>query len=150
MPGERFSYLVAPWGLFHQSVTFIQWELQRCFAPFPLSVVRCMQVAERCGVHVSAVKNVTIWGNHSSTQYPDVNHGTVNGKPIRQAIGDDAWLDGDFVATVQQRGAAIIKVRSGAILAGQGPQSASSCSLSAPPSPSCPEHVCFRGMDSGS
>ena len=70
------------------------------------------QVAERCGVHVSEVKNVIIWGNHSSTQYPDVNHGSVSGKPIRQAIGDDAWLDGEFISIVQQRGAAIIKARS--------------------------------------
>jgi malate dehydrogenase len=56
------------------------------------------------------VKNVIIWGNHSSTQYPDVNHGTVAGKPIRQAVGDDTWLDGEFITTVQQRGAAIIQV----------------------------------------
>ena len=69
-----------------------------------------MQVAERCGVHNSAVKNVIIWGNHSSTQYPDVNHGTVNGKPIRGEVKDDAWLDGEFITSVQQRGAAIIKV----------------------------------------
>jgi malate dehydrogenase len=62
-------------------------------------------------VHVSKVKNVIIWGNHSSTQYPDVNHATIDGKPARQVIGDDAYLDGDFIATVQQRGAAIIKAR---------------------------------------
>eukprot|EP00195_Chlamydomonas_chlamydogama_P012907 CAMPEP_0202897442 /NCGR_PEP_ID=MMETSP1392-20130828/6191_1 /ASSEMBLY_ACC=CAM_ASM_000868 /TAXON_ID=225041 /ORGANISM="Chlamydomonas chlamydogama, Strain SAG 11-48b" /LENGTH=331 /DNA_ID=CAMNT_0049583069 /DNA_START=120 /DNA_END=1115 /DNA_ORIENTATION=- len=69
------------------------------------------QVAERVGVHSSAVRNVTIWGNHSSTQYPDVNHGTVSGKPIRDVVGDNAWLDGEFITTVQQRGAAIIKAR---------------------------------------
>lgn len=69
------------------------------------------QIAERCNVHVNEVKNVIIWGNHSSTQYPDVNHGTVSGKPIRQAVNDDAWLDGEFISTVQQRGAAIIKMR---------------------------------------
>eukprot|EP00898_Chlorokybus_atmophyticus_P007708 jgi/Chlat1/7939/Chrsp68S07377 len=64
---------------------------------------------------VPEVKNVIIWGNHSSTQYPDVNHGTVkvsgSEQPIRQAVADDAWLDGEFVSTVQQRGAAIIKAR---------------------------------------
>lgn len=49
-------------------------------------------------------------GNHSSTQYPDVNHGTVDGKPIREVVTDHAWLDGEFISTVQQRGAAIIKV----------------------------------------
>ncbi len=47
----------------------------------------CAQVSERTGAHVTDVRNVTIWGNHSSTQYPDVNHGTVGGKPIRQVRG---------------------------------------------------------------
>ncbi|GAX78055.1 hypothetical protein CEUSTIGMA_g5497.t1 [Chlamydomonas eustigma] len=69
------------------------------------------QVAERLGLHVVEVKNVIIWGNHSSTQYPDVNHGTAGGKPIREVVKDDAWLDGEFLTTVQQRGAAIIKAR---------------------------------------
>ncbi len=59
---------------------------------------------------MSEVKNVIIWGNHSSSQYPDVAHGTVAGKPIKEAVADDAWLSGDFISTVQQRGAAIIKV----------------------------------------
>ncbi len=70
-----------------------------------------MQVAERLGVPVAEVKNVIIWGNHSSSQYPDVAHGTVAGKPIKEAIKDDAWLSGEFISTVQQRGAAIIKVQ---------------------------------------
>lgn len=69
------------------------------------------QVAERTQSHISEVKNVIIWGNHSSTQYPDVNHGTVKGNPIRQAVKDDTWLDGEFIKTVQQRGAAIIQAR---------------------------------------
>ncbi|GIL58374.1 hypothetical protein Vafri_13439 [Volvox africanus] len=69
------------------------------------------QISERTKTHVTGVKNVTIWGNHSSTQYPDVNHGTVDGKPIRAVVGDDAWLNGEFITTVQQRGAAIIKAR---------------------------------------
>lgn len=70
------------------------------------------QVAERAGVHVTKVKNVIIWGNHSSTQYPDVAHGTVDGKPIREALADSTeWLDGEFITVVQQRGAAIIKAR---------------------------------------
>ena len=59
---------------------------------------------------MTEVKNAIIWGNHSSTQYPDVNHGTVNGTPIREAVKDDDWLNGDFISTVQQRGATIIKV----------------------------------------
>ena len=64
-------------------------------------------------MHVTDVRNVIIWGNHSSTQVPDVSHGTVKGVPIKQALGDSAaeWLDGEFVSTVQQRGAAIIKMR---------------------------------------
>ncbi|KAL9953195.1 hypothetical protein ACROYT_G040572 [Oculina patagonica] len=73
------------------------------------------QIAGRVGVRVEQVKNVIIWGNHSSTQYPDVNHGTVDmpdgSVPIRQAVKDDDWLNGSFVTTVQKRGAAIIAAR---------------------------------------
>lgn len=69
------------------------------------------QVALKMDVPVTEVKNVIIWGNHSSTQYPDVTHGTVAGKPIKEAIGDDKYLQGEFIETVQQRGAAIIKAR---------------------------------------
>ena len=73
------------------------------------------QLSERLRIPVTDVSNVIIWGNHSSTQYPDVNHGTVvvDGKkvPIRQAVADDAWLNDAFIKTVQQRGAAIIKAR---------------------------------------
>ncbi|KAL0914082.1 hypothetical protein M5K25_017587 [Dendrobium thyrsiflorum] len=73
------------------------------------------QIAERLNVHVSYVKNVIIWGNHSSTQYPDVNHATVmtkdGEKQVRELVADDQWLNGEFITTVQQRGAAIIKAR---------------------------------------
>lgn len=73
------------------------------------------QIANRLGIRVQNVENVIIWGNHSSTQYPDVNHGTVElpdgHVPIRQAVKDDDWLNGDFVKTVQKRGAAIIAAR---------------------------------------
>ncbi|KFK31063.1 hypothetical protein AALP_AA6G063200 [Arabis alpina] len=73
------------------------------------------QVSERLNVPVSDVKNVIIWGNHSSTQYPDVNHATVKTssgeKPVRELVKNDDWLNGEFIATVQQRGAAIIKAR---------------------------------------
>eukprot|EP00890_Picochlorum_soloecismus_P000367 jgi/Picsp_1/1330/NSC_04810-R1_malate dehydrogenase len=69
------------------------------------------QLSERSGVHISKIKNTIIWGNHSSTQYPDVNHATIDGTPAREVIKDDAWLDGDFIKVVQQRGAAIIKAR---------------------------------------
>ena len=69
-----------------------------------------MQISEKTGKPVTEVKNAIIWGNHSSTQYPDVNHGTVGGQPIREVVKDDKWLNGEFITTVQQRGAAIIKV----------------------------------------
>lgn len=69
------------------------------------------QLSVRSGVHISKVKNTIIWGNHSSTQYPDVNHATIDVAPARDVIQDDAWLDGEFITTVQQRGAAIIKAR---------------------------------------
>ncbi|CAN6462165.1 unnamed protein product [Victoria cruziana] len=73
------------------------------------------QIAERLNVQVSDVKNVIIWGNHSSTQYPDVNHASVHTqgaeKPVRLLVADDDWLNGEFITTVQQRGAAIIKAR---------------------------------------
>lgn len=69
------------------------------------------QISERLNVQVSDVKNAIIWGNHSSTQYPDVNHATVGDKPVRALVADDEWLNGEFIKTVQQRGAAIIKAR---------------------------------------
>lgn len=69
------------------------------------------QLSERTGTHITKVKNTIIWGNHSSTQYPDVNHATIDGTPAREVVKDDEWLDGEFVQVVQQRGAAIIKAR---------------------------------------
>ncbi|PWA77850.1 hypothetical protein CTI12_AA218110 [Artemisia annua] len=69
------------------------------------------QISEKLNVQVSDVKNVIIWGNHSSTQYPDVTHATVGDKPVPELIKDDEWLKSGFISTVQQRGAAIIKAR---------------------------------------
>ena len=69
------------------------------------------QLAKKAGTDMTAVTNVAIWGNHSSTQYPDFYNAKVNGKPATQVITDDAWLKGDFIASVQQRGAAVIKAR---------------------------------------
>ncbi len=69
------------------------------------------QLAAKAGVHNSQVTNVTIWGNHSSTQYPDFYNAKIGGKPATEVISDEAWLQGDFIKTVQQRGAAIIKAR---------------------------------------
>jgi malate dehydrogenase len=69
------------------------------------------QVAVKSSVPVHKVKNVIIWGNHSGTQYPDVSFGTVDGKPIKEVIKDEAYLHGEFLTTVQKRGAAIIAAR---------------------------------------
>jgi malate dehydrogenase len=69
------------------------------------------QLAKKAGVDVTAVTNMAIWGNHSATQYPDFNHAKINGQPVASVIKDDAWLKGDFIASVQQRGAAVIKAR---------------------------------------
>uniref|UniRef100_A0A8C8WA08 Malate dehydrogenase 1 n=3 Tax=Felidae TaxID=9681 RepID=A0A8C8WA08_PANLE len=73
------------------------------------------QIALKLGVTSDDVKNVIIWGNHSSTQYPDVSHAKVklHGKEVGvyDALKDDSWLKGEFITTVQQRGAAVIKAR---------------------------------------
>lgn len=63
------------------------------------------------GVPVTDIKNIIIWGNHSKTQVPDINHATVGGKSVRSLVKDDKWLDGEFVSVVQDRGAAIIAAR---------------------------------------
>lgn len=73
------------------------------------------QIAARLGVGNNSVSNCIIWGNHSSTQYPDVNHAVVakDGKTqaVRAAVQNDDWLNNEFIKTVQQRGAAVIKAR---------------------------------------
>lgn len=69
------------------------------------------QLANKAKKHWSTVKNVTIWGNHSNTQYPDWHHATIDGVAAAKAINDDAWLSGAFIKTVQERGKAIIEAR---------------------------------------
>ncbi|MBQ91195.1 MAG: malate dehydrogenase [Acidimicrobiaceae bacterium] len=69
------------------------------------------QVAQKLGVPVADVRKMTIWGNHSATQYPDLFRCEVGGRTAAAAIDDQAWLEGDFIPTVQQRGAAIIEAR---------------------------------------
>jgi malate dehydrogenase len=70
------------------------------------------QLAAKAGAAVADVTRMTIWGNHSATQYPDVFHAEVGGKPAFEAVGSDQeWLEGEFIPTVQQRGAAVIKAR---------------------------------------
>ena len=68
------------------------------------------QLAEKTGAHSTDVKRAIIWGNHSSTQYPDIHHAAVKGRPALSLV-DPAWYEKDFIPTVQQRGAAIIKAR---------------------------------------
>ena len=68
------------------------------------------QLASKTGKHVSDVRHMTIWGNHSATQYPDVFHATVAGQPAIELVDED-WLASDFIPTIQQRGATIIKAR---------------------------------------
>lgn len=69
------------------------------------------QLANKAGAHVSEVQNMTIWGNHSATQYPDFYNATIGGKPVPEVITDTDWLQGEFITTVQKRGAAIIEAR---------------------------------------
>jgi len=69
------------------------------------------QLARKAGVRVAAVTNVTIWGNHSATQYPDAEHAKINGRPCTDVIGHISWLQGEFIELIQQRGAAVIAAR---------------------------------------
>ncbi|MEP7015358.1 MAG: malate dehydrogenase [Verrucomicrobiota bacterium] len=69
------------------------------------------QLANKAGVEITRVTNMTIWGNHSATQYPDFYSAKIDNRPANEVIGDEKWLKEDFIATVQQRGAAIIKSR---------------------------------------
>lgn len=69
------------------------------------------QIAAKAGTHHKHVSNLCIWGNHSATQYPDYVHAKINGTPVTDLISDTAWLQGEFISTVQQRGAAIIQAR---------------------------------------
>jgi malate dehydrogenase len=68
------------------------------------------QLAEKTGTHVTDIRHMTIWGNHSATQYPDLSHALVAGKSAKSLV-DQAWIEQTFIPTVQQRGAAVIKAR---------------------------------------
>jgi len=68
------------------------------------------QLAEKTGAHTTDIRKLTVWGNHSSTQYPDLSHATVGGKPAKSLV-DQKWIEETFIPVVQQRGAAIIKAR---------------------------------------
>ena len=85
---------------------------ERFFAMTRLDENRaCSQLARKAGVDVTEVTKMAIWGNHSATQYPDFYNAKIGGKPATEVIRDEAWLKGEFISSVQQRGAAIIKAR---------------------------------------
>ena len=69
------------------------------------------QLAGKAGVDVNSVVRVTIWGNHSATQYPDYHHALINGEPATSVIDDEAWLQEEFIGRVQKRGAEVIEAR---------------------------------------
>jgi malate dehydrogenase len=69
------------------------------------------QLSKKAGVPVTSVSNVTIWGNHSATQYPDAENARIDGKPATDVIDDKDWIQGEFIEVVQQRGAAVISAR---------------------------------------
>lgn len=69
------------------------------------------QLAHRAGKEVAAISNVTIWGNHSATQVPDSEHALIEGTPVSSVLHDQAWLEGEFIETVQKRGAEVIRAR---------------------------------------
>ena len=77
------------------------------------------QLAEKTGTHVNDIQKMIIWGNHSATQYPDINHCFVKGQPARSLV-DAEWTEKTFIPTVQQRGAAIIKARGASSAASAG------------------------------
>ena len=84
----------------------------RWYAMTRLDQNRAMsQLALKAGKPVGTVKNMNIWGNHSATQFPDFFNATIEGKPAPQVIADDDWLKGEFIETVQKRGAAVIAAR---------------------------------------
>ncbi|MBW1634717.1 MAG: malate dehydrogenase, partial [Deltaproteobacteria bacterium] len=68
------------------------------------------QIADKTGSHSTRVEKMVVWGNHSATQFPDISHAIVDGKPVTEAVDND-WYVNNFIPTVQQRGAAIIKAR---------------------------------------
>ncbi len=85
---------------------------ERWFAMTRLDQNRALtQLAKKADVPVAEVRKLAIWGNHSATQFPDFTNAEIGGLPVSQAISDRAWLEGEFITTVQKRGAAIIEAR---------------------------------------
>ena len=106
------------------------------------------QLAQKAGRSVTSVKNMTIWGNHSATQFPDFFHATIDGKPSAEVINDEDWLKNQFIEMIQKRGAAVIKAR-GASSAASAANAAIDCLKSisepTPPGESFSAAVCSDG-----
>ncbi len=84
----------------------------RFFAMTTLDELRARaQLARKSGADITAITQMVIWGNHSTTQYPDFAHAKIGGKAADEAIGDRDWLENEFISTVQNRGAEVIKAR---------------------------------------
>ena len=85
---------------------------ERWFAMMRLDENRARtQLAQRAKVPIAAISNVAVWGNHSTTQYPDAHNARIAGLPVEEVIKDHSWLKGKFVETIQKRGAAVIEAR---------------------------------------
>jgi len=85
---------------------------ERFYAMTRLDELRAKaQLANKANVTVDLVSDMIIWGNHSATQYPDFYHAKINGRSVMELIADEEWLQSDFIQTIQQRGAAVIKAR---------------------------------------
>jgi malate dehydrogenase len=85
---------------------------ERWFAMTRLDHNRAVaQLARKARRPIASVSHVTIWGNHSATQFPDFAHARIDGRPVPEVIGDRAWLEGEFISSVQQRGAKVIEAR---------------------------------------
>src|ERR1700680_3350024 len=85
---------------------------ERCFAMTRLDENRARaELAHKAGVEITRVTHMTIWGNHSATQYPDFYNAKIDTHPANEVIGDEKWLKEEFISSVQQRGAAVIKAR---------------------------------------
>src|SRR6202171_3898711 len=80
------------------------------------------QLAKKTGANVTDIKKVTIWGNHSATQYPDIFHAEISGKNAAETVNDQAWIENDFIPTVAKRGAAIIDARGASFAAPAAPR----------------------------
>ncbi len=98
------------------------------------------QLARKAGQQVSAVTNVAIWGNHSATQYPDFYQARIGGRPAPEVIRDESWLKGDFISTVQKRGAAVIAARGASSAASAANAALDTVKSFIRPTPAC---TCF-------